>query len=455
MDLKKCEIAEFCGGCKYQGIDYKDQLADKDKNIRNLLQNHKIESSIYEGIVPSFSKYGYRNKMEYTFGDFEKGGNLELGMHRKKHFMSIVTSDMCQLVPEDFNKILKATLEFCRENKYSFYNKKTHIGLLRNLIIRQGVKTNELLVDIVTSKEGRALISDREITSISEEEKFIGKISDNGIFDEKAYLDRLMNLDLENEIIGVLHTTNSSLADAVIDSGTKILYGRDYYEEELLGLKFKVGIFAFFQTNIRAVERLYKEALELVPDIDGKIVYDLYCGTGTISELSALKAKEVYGIEISEDAVKSAISNTELNGIKNCHYILGDVKEKLDELKEKPDLIIVDPPRAGLHDKVVRMLASYGVSEILYISCNPKTLAMNIEQFHYLGYEPLKMKAYDNFPMTGHVECITLLYKLQNRAKENIEIEVTTMDADITNINKKSNKSFGIKNYYEQINNYT
>ena len=181
------------------------------------------------------------------------------------------------------------------------------------MIIRHGVKTNELLIDIVTSKEGKVTISDREIASISEEEKYIGKISDNGIFDEEAYLDRLMNLDLENKIIGVLHTTNSSLADAVIDSGTKILYGRDYYEEELLGLKFKVGIFAFFQTNIRAVERLYKEALELVPNIDGKIVYDLYCGTGTISELAALKSKEVYGIEISEDAVKSAISNTELN----------------------------------------------------------------------------------------------------------------------------------------------
>lgn len=432
MDLKKCEIAEFCGGCKYQGVDYRGQLADKDKNIRILLQKHKIDSSIYEGIVPSFSKYGYRNKMEYTFGDFEKGGNLELGMHRKKHFMSIVTSDMCQLVPEDFNKILKATLEFCRENKYSFYNKKTHIGLLRNLIIRHGVKTNELLVDIVTSKEGRALISDREIVSISEEEKYIGKISDNGIFDEKAYLERLMNLDLENEIIGVLHTTNSSLADAVIDSGTKILYGRDYYEEELLGLKFKVNIFAFFQTNIRAVERLYKEALELVPNIDGKIVYDLYCGTGTISELSALKAKEVYGIEISEDAVKSAISNTELNGIKNCHYILGDVKEKLDELKEKPDLIIVDPPRAGLHDKVVRMLASYGVSEILYISCNPKTLAMNIEQFHYLGYEPVKMRAYDNFPMTGHCETVVLLSKLNTDQHIDIEIGEELSEIDFS-----------------------
>ncbi len=424
MNLRKCEIAELCGGCKYQGTDYEFQLNDKDENIRNLLQKHKIESSIYEGIVPSFSKYRYRNKMEYTFGDFEKGGKLELGMHRKKHFMSIVTSDMCQLVPNDFNIILRETLDFCRERGYSFCNKKSHMGLLRNLIIRHGVKTNEILLDIVTAPEGRVVITDREIVPEDKEPKYRGKIHDNGIFDEEAYINRLRSLELENEIVGILHTTNASLADAVVDSGTKILYGRDYYNEELLGLKFKVNVFAFFQTNIRAVERLYKEAITLVPNIDGRVVYDLYCGTGTISELAALKAKEVYGIEISEDAVRSAISNTELNGIKNCHYVLGDVKEKLDELKEKPDLIIVDPPRAGLHDKVVRMLSEYGVKEILYISCNPKTLTMNIEQFHYLGYRPVKMKAYDNFPFTGHVETVALLSKLDVDKHISVELPI-------------------------------
>lgn len=408
--MNTCEIAEFCGGCKFQGIEYEDQLREKNEQIRKLLEKHKIDENVYEGIVPAFSPYRYRNKMEYTFGDLEKGGELQLGMHRRKHFMSIITSDMCQLVPEDFNRILSATLEFCKERGYSFYNKRSHLGLLRNLIVRHGVRTGELLIDIVTSPDGEVSVTDSGIMPVDEAGKI--KSGDNGIFDETAYLECLNSLELDNEIVGVLRTINTSLADAVVDCGTKILYGRDYYNEELLGLKFKVSIFSFFQTNIRAIERLYEQALGQIQNIDGKIVYDLYCGTGTISQLASSKAKEVYGIEIVEEAVQSAIDNTKLNGIDNCHYICGDVKEKLSELEVKPDVIIVDPPRVGLHDKVVRMLSEYGVPEILYISCNPKTMAMNLEQFHYLGYEPVKIRAYENFSFTAHLECIVLMSKV-------------------------------------------
>ncbi|MBQ0018656.1 MAG: 23S rRNA (uracil(1939)-C(5))-methyltransferase RlmD [Clostridiales bacterium] len=381
---KICPQADFCGGCIYQGVEYEDQLKAKDKAVRKLLDKHDIDESIYHGMVPAYTCYAYRNKMEYTFGDIEKDGELELGMHLKGRFMSIVTTDKCGLVPVQFNTILRSVLEFCRSEGYKFYHRKTHEGLLRNLVVRCGVRTGEILVDIVTSSSGS--------------------------FDDEAFKKLLLDQDFgEMTIVGILHTYNDSVADAVIDERTEILYGRDYYNEEILGLKFKVKMFAFFQTNIDAVERLYSDALSVIPDIEGKTVYDLYCGTGTISQLMSSKAKEVYGVEIVQDSVDAAIANTELNGISNCHYICGDVRLKLEELTEKPDVIVVDPPRVGMHDKVVDMLASYDIPEFLYISCNPKTLCINLDRFKMYGYEPTYMKTYDNFPMTKHVESIVLL----------------------------------------------
>jgi len=224
-----------------------------------------------------------------------------------------------------------------------------------------------------------------------------------------------MSLDIGSDykIVGVLRTFNDSLADAVIDEGHKILRGRDYYNEKILGLDFKVKAFAFFQTNIDAVERLYSDVLEVVPDVSGKTVYDLYCGTGTISQLMASKAKDVYGVDIVEDSINAARSNTELNGITNCHYICGDVKEKLDDIPEKPDVIVVDPPRVGIHDKAVAMLCRYGIKEIVYVSCNPKTLCINLDSFRSNGYEIRQIKAYDNFPMTKHVECVVLMSRVK------------------------------------------
>ena len=383
---KICPKAEHCGGCLYQGVSYDEQLAQKDKGVRRLLDKHDIDESVYLGMEAAICTGGYRNKMEYTFGDLEKGGELELGMHYRGRFMSIITTDECQLVPADFNKVLRATLDFCRSKGYRPYHRKTHEGLLRNLVVRCGVRTNELLINIVTASAD---------------------------FDEEGFKEMLMKLqpELDMEIVGIMRTFNDALADAVIDEGHKILYGRDYYNEEILGLKFKVNAFAFFQTNIDAVERLYSDVLDVVPDVSGKTVYDLYCGTGTISQLMASKAKDVYGIDIVQDSIDAAVSNTELNGIENCHYICGDVKEKLDEIPEKPDVIVVDPPRAGIHDKAVKMLCEYGIEEIVYVSCNPKTLCINLDLFRELGYEIKQIKSYDNFPLTKHVESVVLMYK--------------------------------------------
>ncbi len=380
-----CPISENCGGCIYQGVSYEEQLAEKDRGVRTLLEKYDVDPSVYQGMVPAMERYRYRNKMEYTFGDLEKDGPLTLGMHKKKHFMSIVTSDCCQLVPEDFNRILRGTLEFCRERGYKFYHKMSHEGLLRNLVVRRGVKTGELLVDIVTSSQVE--------------------------FDEEGFLDMILGLPLDEKIAGVLHTTNDRVADAVIDEGTKILFGRDYYNEEILGLKFKVSIFSFFQTNIPAIERLYSDALDLLPDIDSKNVFDLYCGTGTITQLMASRARHVTGIEIVQDSVEGARESAGINGIENCDFICGDVLKVIGQVEEKPDMIVVDPPRAGMHDKVVDILSGYGIPQLMYISCNPKTMCINLQRFKSNGYEPVYIKSYDNFPGTKHVETVALMSK--------------------------------------------
>ena len=383
-DFKElCPHREFCGGCIYQDVPYENQLAEKEREVRRLLEAKGVTPEKIDKIEGCPSAYCYRNKMEYTFGDFVKDGEMTLGMHRKKNFMSIVTVDRCQLVDPDFNIILKAVLDFSVEKGYTFYHKRSHSGLLRNLIIRKGIRTKELLVNIVTtSEEG---------------------------FDEDKFTEMLLSLTLNNEIVGILRTYCDSLADAVVPDSLKTLYGRDYYMERLLGLNFKVSAFSFFQTNVEAAERLYTEALALVDSFEGKKAFDLYCGTGTISQVLALKAKEVLGIELVEEAVDAARENAALNGLDNCRFIAGDVFKVLNEVSDKPDVIVVDPPRVGIQPKALDKIISYGVKEIIYISCNPKTLAENLRYLDYYGYKCRYLKPFDNFPMTKHTECIALL----------------------------------------------
>lgn len=385
-DFKICQHDEFCGGCIYQGVPYEQQLKAKNSEVLSLLEKKDIKVEKIDYIEGCPSQYRYRNKMEYTFGDFVKDGELCLGMHKKKNFMSIVTVDQCQLVDQDFNKILSFTLEFANKNGYKHYHKKSHEGLLRNLIIRKGERTKELLINIVTSSETG--------------------------FDEEGFVTGLHNLDLDNQIVGVLRTFNDNIADAVNCQHLEILWGRDFYMEEILGLKFKVSAFSFFQTNVEAVERLYSESLALIDDLQGKSVFDLYCGTGTISQILALKASKVLGIEIVEEAVQAAKENAKLNRLDNCQFIAGDVFEVLKNVEEKPDVIVVDPPRVGMTNKAVDKIISYGVDQIVYISCNPKTLAINLEQFQFYGYEAKYLKPFDNFPGTKHVETVVLMSKV-------------------------------------------
>lgn len=383
--MEICKHDQFCGGCIHQGIPYEKQVEMKGKEVIRLLDAKDVVYDKFLGIEGSPKQYAYRNKMEYTFGDQVKDGEMTLGMHQKGRFMSIVTVDECQLVDPDFNVILKAVLEFCNQHEYQFYHKKSHEGLMRNLIIRKGERTKELLVNIVTSSQIE--------------------------FDEQGFVECIQGLKLDNELVGVLRTINDGLSDAVNCDELKILWGRDYYMEKIMGLDFKVSAFSFFQTNIEAVERLYTEALELIDDFEGKTVFDLFCGTGTITQALALKAKMAIGVELVEEAVEAAKINAELNGLKNCRFIAGDVFDVLDHIEEKPDVIVVDPPRMGIQNKALSKIVDYGVNQILYISCNPKTLAENLQFMQLYGYEVKSVKAYDNFPMTKHTECVVLMTK--------------------------------------------
>lgn len=390
MDIKLevCKHDEYCGGCIYQGKEYGEQLAIKEGQVKEYIRENELVVESLDSIEPTPARYRYRNKMDYTFGDLVKDGEMTLGMHQKGRFMSIVTVDECQLVPEDFNKILRATLDFCLEKGYTKYHKRTHEGMMRNLVLRRGVRTGQILINIVTQ-------SDR----------------DEGSFDEEGYLRMILSLDLEDEVCGVLRTINDDWSDAVKCDELRVLYGQDYYMERIMDLDFKVSAFSFFQTNVEAVERLYKEAISLIDDVSGKTVFDLFCGTGTITQALARSAQNAIGVEIVEDAVISARQNAELNGLDNCEFIAGDVLKVLPELEEKPDVIVVDPPRAGIHPKVLPMIASYGVDEILYISCNPKTMCKDLKVLQDSGYRIKYMKPFDNFAFTKHVETVVLMSK--------------------------------------------
>ena len=381
----KCPHFEFCGGCSSQTVPYEKQLEIKERQVMDLFLQQDLFGFKFLGIQGSPQNRLYRNKMEYTFGDEMKDGPLTLGLHKKGRHIDIMTVDGCFLVDQDFIKVLTSTVEFFNEKQLPYYRTVNHKGYLRNLVVRKGINTNELMVNIVTSSQVD--------------------------FNMNEYKDMLLNLDTEAELVSILHTINDGLADAVNCDELRVLHGRDYIHEEVLGLRFRVSPFSFFQTNTKGAEELYTIAREFVGDHNDKVVFDLYSGTGTIGQVMAKAAKKVYGIEIIEEAVVAANQNAKLNGLTNCEFIAGDVAKTVKNLKDKPDLIIVDPPRPGVHKDAVRDISNFGAKEIVYISCNPKTLVLDLVEFKKYGYELEKVKCMDMFPNTPHVETIVKLIK--------------------------------------------
>lgn len=388
-----CPHFGICGGCTYQRISYEKQLQMKADEVKNLL-NKVYDTYEFEGIISSPLETGYRNKMEFTFGNEYKYGPFSLGLHQKGSFMNVVNITDCILVHDDINKIRNFTRnyfnEFYEKGVLSFRNAKTSEGWLRHLLVRRAVATNEILAVLV-------------VTSQAPEDK-------DGIVAE--YKSRLLSLDLEGSIAGILLITNDAVSDVVKADKIEILYGRDYINEAVLGLGFKISVFSFFQTNTRGAERLYEKTREYAADAHG-LLFDLYTGTGTIAQLMSTVVDRVIGVEIVEEAVEAAKENAALNGIENADFVAADVLKFLQENGSKPDSIILDPPREGINPKALGRILSFGVNNIVYVSCKPASLARDLEAFKFSGYRLIKACCVDMFPQTGHVECVALLSRTE------------------------------------------
>ncbi|NSE61030.1 23S rRNA (uracil(1939)-C(5))-methyltransferase RlmD [Dorea formicigenerans] len=392
-----------CGGCTYQNLPYEEQVKLKESQVKAMMDEAVDGDYIWEGVLESPVKSEYRNKMEFSFGDEYKDGPLALGMHKRGSFHDIVNVCDCQIVDGDYRKILACTLECARKSGLPYYHRMRHDGYFRHLLVRKAVKTEEILIDIVTaSEEGFD----------SKPKEFLNK-----------WAAALQALELTGKIVGILHTKNDSLADIVKDEGTEVLFGQDYFYEELLGLKFKITPFSFFQTNSLGAEVLYEKAREYIGDTNEKVVFDLYSGTGTIAQILAPVAKKVVGVEIVEEAVEAAKVNAKLNGLDNCTFWAGDVLKVIDELGEVPDLIMLDPPRDGVNPKALMKILNFGVDRLVYIACKPTSLARDLEMIQGRGYKVEKIACVDLFPNTVHVETVVLLSHKKADSYIHIDVE--------------------------------
>ena len=411
-----CPHFGVCGGCLYQSLPYEEQLKIKEEQIKALLDS-VCKSYEFEGIKGSPISDCYRNKMEFSFGDEYKGGPLALGMHKRGSFYDIVNTPQCQIVHEDFRKILTATLEYFTEKGMGYYRKLQHEGYLRHLLVRRAVKTGEILVALVTSGQTGAAGMPESL----EAEKVL----------LEEWKETLLALKMEGSFAGILHIRNDTLADVVQSDETTVLYGKGYFYEELLGLKFQITPFSFFQTNSLGAEVLYETARGYVGETKDKVVFDLYSGTGTISQIIAPVAKKVVGVEIVEEAVGAAKENAEANGLHNCEFIAGDVLKVIDEITEKPDLIILDPPRDGIHPKALDRIINFGVDYLVYISCKPTSLVRDLVILQERGYKLERAVAVDMFPATANCETVVLLSKGEVDSKK-IRVEFSLEDMDMS-----------------------
>lgn len=494
-----CSYFGVCGGCAYRTMSYENQLALKEGMVKKLLDKVLLragsgsEDYVWEGILASPVQEGYRNKMEFTFGDAYKDGPLALGLHKRGSFHDILHVAGCRIIGDDWSRILSYTQAFFQEKGVPYFHRMRHDGILRNLVIRQSRATGEFLINLVTTTQWekygyagmKAEIGEGNVSETAEcigaldgaqvAAERIGTMNDDREISERVearkillnipvigeYVQGLLALEQEPDfggrIAGILYTENDTLGDVVQSDRTVCLYGRDYIMEEIMGLRFRISPFSFFQTNTSGCEVLYTKAREYImagsvmgdvgvkaPDAvmyetddsvsatdgkqHGKIVFDLYSGTGTIAQMMAPAADKVIGIEIVEEAVEAARENAKLNGLDNCEFIAGDVLKAIDLVGDKPDVIILDPPRDGINPKALEKILAFGVDEMVYISCKPTSLARDLEMITQRGYKVVKACCVDQFPMTGHVETVALLSQQKPGDRIEVEIELDEMD---------------------------
>lgn len=400
-----CKHFGICGGCRYQNLSYEQQLDLKKRQVEELIEKNGLSFAI-ENIYGSPITEGYRNKMEFTFGDEEKDGPLALGMHKKNSFYDIVTLEDCRIVDPDFNVLLQAILKYFKEKGENYFHKIRHEGFLRHLVMRRSVKTGDILINLVTTTQSR--------------------------LDESEFVNMILSQKIDGKVVGILHTLNDNLADVVQSDETKTLYGQGYFYEYLYNMRFKISPFSFFQTNTLGAEVLYDQVREYVGETKDKLVYDLYTGTGTIAQMLAPVASKVVGVEIVEEAVEAAKKNAVDNHLDNCEFIAGDVLKVVDNLTQKPDILVLDPPRDGIHPKALRKIINFNVDEMVYVSCKPTSLMRDLLVFREAGYEVKRCCLVDMFPGTVHVEtCVLLSRKIVNdKNVEYMHVDYEPEDAE-------------------------
>jgi 23S rRNA (uracil1939-C5)-methyltransferase len=377
-----CRHFGVCGGCRFQDLAYSVQLAEKERQVRDaLVRIGRFVEPPHEPIVPAASQFAYRNKLEYSFTSGEDG--VDLGFHRAGRWDEVIGIEECLLTTDVGNAIRLAVRTWAREEQLEAYDQETGSGYLRHLVVREGRNTGQALVVLVTAPGER--------------------------FEAGYLVDVLRRFP---EVRSIHWAINDTPAEQT-NLPTKLLWGTDAIEEEILGLRYRVRPSAFLQTNTEMAERLYELAREYAGLSGEENVFDLYCGTGTIGLALARSAGAVWGVEISEEAVACAIENAELNGIDNARFFAGNVGQSIEELREQaghPDVVIVDPPRAGLAGKALRRTGALGASRIVYVSCNPTTLASDLQVLRdEYGYVLERCRPVDMFPHTPHVESVSLL----------------------------------------------
>jgi 23S rRNA (uracil1939-C5)-methyltransferase len=368
-------------GAPWQVLPYERQIAIKAEQVDDALRRiGRLDGYELEPLIPAIEQWRYRNKLEYSFGTSDDG-DLVCGFHAAGSWERIEHVEDCLLASEAGNQARRAALEWCRERGLGAYDRRAQTGLLRNLVVREGRRTGELQVRLVTSDEP-------------------------------------VELDGFAEAVGagsVLWTRARDVGETTVGGRTEVLHGTEAIEEELGGLRFRISADAFFQTNTEMAERLYGVATEYAGLQGWERVYDLFCGIGTIGLSLAPRAGEVWGLELVEEAIADAIANARRNEIDNVRFFAGDVRLALRQLVEtagRPDVLVVDPPRAGLSAKVVRRVIEAGPTRIVYVSCNPTTLAPNAAQLVEAGYALRRVRPVDMFPQTPHIECVALLERV-------------------------------------------
>jgi 23S rRNA (uracil1939-C5)-methyltransferase len=367
-------------GAPWRVLPYERQLEEKEFQVRDALSRiGGFEDPPVEPIVPAEQLLRYRNKLEYSFG-MDENGELVLGFHRPGRFDVIDDVEDDILASERINEVREAVKAWCREEGLTAWDRETQTGVLRNLVVREGRRSGQVQARIVTSPGAEF---------------------------------RVVELAAATAADSFLWTRAEGVAETTRGGDTQLITGSAVLEEELSGLSFRISPDAFFQTNTEMAERLYREAAELAALSGREKVLDLFCGIGTIALVLALDAGEVWGVELVEEAVRDAIENAKLNGIDNTKFFAGDVRLVMRELLEQsgsPDVIVVDPPRAGLSQKVVRRIIEADAQRIVYVSCNPTTLAPNARQLvDDGGYRLKTVRPVDMFPQTPHIECVALL----------------------------------------------